>query len=251
MSGTKRLAVKLRTIVRPCPKLAAALTAKNIGGGLNYVAVASTLGVSPPALSAGITADNFFALLYFPLVSWLGGLAPTAGGGKVEQDMVRGDVEGSVQGQQREVMEGGAAGEAEAVACASTSSGGGGGGSASGEQDVVQGQGLVDGSVLAVECPSASSGGGGGSVRGGGAAAVDDVDVVDDVSDVDDVVSAKDVDARDDAARETEMKPPLQAGGWVSQAWVALSRRVGFGWCCSPRHMLLFDQQRRVQNALR
>jgi hypothetical protein len=54
-------------------KLAAALAAKNVGGGLNYVAVATTLGVSPPAFAAGITADNFFALVYFPIVSWLGG----------------------------------------------------------------------------------------------------------------------------------------------------------------------------------
>ena len=54
-------------------KVAAALAAKNVGGGLNYVAVASTLGVSPAAFAAGITADNFFALVYFPVVSWLGG----------------------------------------------------------------------------------------------------------------------------------------------------------------------------------
>ena len=54
-------------------KLAAALTAKNVGGGINYVAVATTLGVSPAAFAAGITADNVFALLYFPVVSWLGG----------------------------------------------------------------------------------------------------------------------------------------------------------------------------------
>ena len=54
-------------------KVAAALAAKNIGGGINYVAVANTLGLSPEALAAGITADNFFALVYFPVVSWLGG----------------------------------------------------------------------------------------------------------------------------------------------------------------------------------
>lgn len=54
-------------------KVAAALAAKNVGGGLNYVAVASALGVSPPTFAAGITADNFCALVYFPIVSWLGG----------------------------------------------------------------------------------------------------------------------------------------------------------------------------------
>ena len=52
-------------------KLAAALAAKNIGGGLNYVAVASTLGMSSSAFVAGIACDNVFALIYFPLVSFL------------------------------------------------------------------------------------------------------------------------------------------------------------------------------------
>ena len=62
-------------------KVAAALAAKNIGGGINYVAVANTLGLSPEALAAGITADNFFALVYFPVVSWLGGEPRTLGDG--------------------------------------------------------------------------------------------------------------------------------------------------------------------------
>ena len=53
-------------------KIAAALAAKNIGGGLNYVAVATTLRASPAAVAAGIVVDNVFALVYFPLVSWLG-----------------------------------------------------------------------------------------------------------------------------------------------------------------------------------
>ena len=52
-------------------KLAAALTAKNIGGGLNYVAVASTLKMSSSAFVAGIACDNVFALIYFPLVSFM------------------------------------------------------------------------------------------------------------------------------------------------------------------------------------
>jgi len=62
-------------------KVAAALAAKNIGGGINYVAVANTLGLSPEALAAGITADNFFALVYFPIASWLGGEPRTLGDG--------------------------------------------------------------------------------------------------------------------------------------------------------------------------
>ena len=52
-------------------KLAAALAAKNIGGGLNYVAVATTLGMSSSAFIAGVACDNIFALVYFPFVSYL------------------------------------------------------------------------------------------------------------------------------------------------------------------------------------
>ena len=51
--------------------LAAALMAKNIGGGLNYMAVCSTLQASPTAIAAGLCVDNVFALLYFPATSYL------------------------------------------------------------------------------------------------------------------------------------------------------------------------------------
>ena len=48
-------------------KIAAALAAKNIGGPLNYVFVCDALGVSPEAFAAGIAADGFFALFFYPL----------------------------------------------------------------------------------------------------------------------------------------------------------------------------------------
>ena len=66
-------------------KLAAALVAKNVGGGMNYVAVCDTLGVSPAAFSAGVAADNVFAVLYFPLTSFLGGppAEPSSGGDRL------------------------------------------------------------------------------------------------------------------------------------------------------------------------
>ena len=51
--------------------LAAALMAKNIGGGLNYMAVCSTLQASPTAIAAGLCVDNLFALVYFPVTSYL------------------------------------------------------------------------------------------------------------------------------------------------------------------------------------
>lgn len=52
-------------------KIAAALLAKNIGGGINYMAVCSCLSASPESIAAGLCVDNVMALIYFPLVSML------------------------------------------------------------------------------------------------------------------------------------------------------------------------------------
>ena len=52
-------------------KIAAALLAKNIGGGINYIAVCQTLGASPMSIAAGLCVDNIFALVYFPITSYL------------------------------------------------------------------------------------------------------------------------------------------------------------------------------------
>ena len=52
-------------------KIAAALMAKNIGGGLNYIAVCQTLQASPNSVAAGLCVDNVYALLYFPITSAL------------------------------------------------------------------------------------------------------------------------------------------------------------------------------------
>ena len=52
-------------------KIAAALMAKNVGGGLNYVAVCRSLDASANAIAAGLCVDNIFALIYFPLTSAL------------------------------------------------------------------------------------------------------------------------------------------------------------------------------------
>jgi uncharacterized membrane protein len=51
--------------------IAAALMAKNIGGGINYVAVCRSLNASPAAVAAGLCVDNLFALIYFPITSAL------------------------------------------------------------------------------------------------------------------------------------------------------------------------------------
>ncbi|CAJ1934192.1 unnamed protein product [Cylindrotheca closterium] len=51
--------------------IAAALLAKNVGGGLNYVAVTQALNASPNAVAAGLCVDNIFALVYFPITNAL------------------------------------------------------------------------------------------------------------------------------------------------------------------------------------
>ena len=51
--------------------IAAALMAKNIGGGINYIAVCKSLSASPNAIAAGLCIDNIFALIYFPITNAL------------------------------------------------------------------------------------------------------------------------------------------------------------------------------------
>jgi len=53
-------------------KIAAALTAKNIGGGINFMSVCGALNVQAATIGAGLAVDNLLGLLYFPLISWLG-----------------------------------------------------------------------------------------------------------------------------------------------------------------------------------
>lgn len=78
-------------------KLAAALTAKNIGGGLNYMvlklsyrsvlhfccfhfntciyvfqAVADVFDISDRTVGLGLAVDNLLGIIYFPFISWLG-----------------------------------------------------------------------------------------------------------------------------------------------------------------------------------
>lgn len=52
--------------------IAAALMAKNVGGGINYIAVCRSLSASPQAIAAGLCVDNLFALIYFPVTTALG-----------------------------------------------------------------------------------------------------------------------------------------------------------------------------------
>ena len=59
----------------------AALTAKNVGGGVNFCAVASTLGTGAVAQAVALAADNVMALVYFPVVSALAGATDPSPGG--------------------------------------------------------------------------------------------------------------------------------------------------------------------------
>lgn len=51
--------------------IASALLAKNIGGGINYIAICQTFHASTNAIAAGLCIDNIFALIYFPLSSYI------------------------------------------------------------------------------------------------------------------------------------------------------------------------------------
>ena len=57
-------------------KMLAALAAKNIGGGMNFVAVAASLGLSAGPFTMALAMDNIMALVYFPLCAWLGRADP-------------------------------------------------------------------------------------------------------------------------------------------------------------------------------
>lgn len=52
-------------------KIVSALTAKNIGGGLNFLAVIDSLKVSPAVVGVALAIDNILGLIYFPFISAL------------------------------------------------------------------------------------------------------------------------------------------------------------------------------------
>ena len=75
-------------------KIAAALMAKNIGGGLNYIAVCRSLGASPNAVAAGLCVDNIFALVYFPVTNVLASGRPDLIPPKLEESIIKRGEEG-------------------------------------------------------------------------------------------------------------------------------------------------------------
>jgi uncharacterized membrane protein len=58
-------ALPLQSLGRQGWKVAAALTARHIGGSVNYVAVSEQLSLSPAARMAGLAADDLIVSLYF------------------------------------------------------------------------------------------------------------------------------------------------------------------------------------------
>ena len=55
-------------LIKNDPQVASALAARHIGGAVNYVGVAETLGISGSAQAAGLAADNLLCALYFAAV---------------------------------------------------------------------------------------------------------------------------------------------------------------------------------------
>lgn len=56
--------------------MAAALGARHIGGAVNYVGVAETLGISGSAQAAGLAADNLVCAAYFAVIFHLARTIP-------------------------------------------------------------------------------------------------------------------------------------------------------------------------------
>ncbi|KAL7577983.1 hypothetical protein ACA910_007600 [Epithemia clementina (nom. ined.)] len=80
--------------------LAAALLAKNVGGGINYMAVCGALNASPTAIAAGLCVDNIFALVYFPATSFLAAGRPDPAGVSITNDAPGSETENATAQQQ-------------------------------------------------------------------------------------------------------------------------------------------------------
>ena len=57
-------------------QVASALCARHIGGAVNYVGVAETLGVSSSAQASGLAADNLLCAVYFAYIFHLARHSP-------------------------------------------------------------------------------------------------------------------------------------------------------------------------------
>ncbi|GLI59685.1 hypothetical protein VaNZ11_001627 [Volvox africanus] len=87
-------------------KVASALTARHIGGAVNYMAVSEALSISPSTFGAGLAADDLILTLYFVSIYYLARNIPPDG----ELGSTSGGSSGQQQQQQQTVSGGGAGG---------------------------------------------------------------------------------------------------------------------------------------------
>ena len=73
-------------------KLASALVAKNVGSGVNFVAVATTTGMGTDAFQLGYAADNVVGILYFLTVFAIGNRVNTSAAADAKAPEAGGDV---------------------------------------------------------------------------------------------------------------------------------------------------------------
>lgn len=67
-------------------KFVAALAAKNVGGGLNYVVVVMMLGMDGEEFVVGLCVDNVMVLVYFLFILWLARREGERGSGDAADD---------------------------------------------------------------------------------------------------------------------------------------------------------------------
>lgn len=128
-------------------KIAAALTARHIGGAVNYMAVSETLHISPSTFGAGLAADDLILTLYFTTIYALAKAIPSEDAETGDQEAAApsaaspttsnsstSSLQGSASSMSSRASSSGDAASSSVASSGSTSSAGGGhgGGSSSG-----------------------------------------------------------------------------------------------------------------------
>lgn len=98
-------------------KVASALTARHIGGAVNYMAVSETLSISPSTFGAGLAADDLILTLYFVAIYTLAKAVPPDAGQAAADAAAGGAHNEGVGGKTITVSEGLAALSVSALVC--------------------------------------------------------------------------------------------------------------------------------------
>lgn len=106
-------------------RIAAALTARHIGGAVNYMAVSEALSISPSTFGAGLAADDLILTVYFTVLYSLAKNIPPDSAGAGGEDSQQG---GTAAGSQGGAPGAAAVPAATAAAAGGVASGHGGGG---------------------------------------------------------------------------------------------------------------------------